>query len=77
LLPGDADGLEAVVFLLVAVSGIKGATTSVKSSLLTTISDILFPWAAAEMRKDILSSLMDSNEETFATAYNTVTPALT
>jgi len=68
---GDADSLEAVVCLLHAVSAIKGSSASTKEALVQTVAEILFPWAAREMRSMMLQALMDFNEEVFVSAYST------
>lgn len=65
--PGDADALESVSGLLEAVTATQGATSAVKDSLVATVSDIVLPWAAPEMRSLVLQNLMDYHEETFAT----------
>jgi len=65
--PGDADALESVAGLLGAVTATQGATSAVKDSLVATVSDIVLPWAAPEMRSLVLQNLMDYHEEAFAT----------
>ena len=68
---GDADSLEVVVCLLHAMSVIKGSNAGTKESLVQTMAEILFPWAAREMRSLMLRALMDYNDDVFASAYST------
>ena len=68
---GDADSLEVVVCLLHAMSVIKGSNAGTKEPLVQTMAEILFPWAAREMRSLMLRALMDYNDDVFASAYST------